>query len=134
MRRLIPFIACLLFPLAAFADSFRVVGSIQDGFSGPAIGAKVTICEYGNGNGFSTTAIVQESGLVEAWFSYLPRAVAFEVEGDENFGDVHILVAQPYCVVSPCQPDQTAVFTVRLMRRLVISNFGEPYQLPSISK
>ncbi len=120
MTKLVTFATMLcLFPIFAMADSFSVIGSIQDGFSGPATGATVTLCEYGNNNGFSTTAIVTDTGLVQAIFPYLPHAVAFEVENDPNFEDVHVLVAQPYCVVSPCQPDQNAVFMIRLQRRII---------------
>lgn len=131
MKKLIALLFLIL-PLSAAADSFTVIGSIQDGFSGPALGAHVTICEYGNSNGFSTTAIVQESGLVIASFPYLPNTVAFEVSEDKVYEDVHVIVAEPVCVVSPCDPDQSAVFMIRLMRRLVLADKSSPYSSTNI--
>lgn len=102
----------------ATADTFLVVGSIQDGFSGPAAGATVTFCEYGGlPNGFHETRVVPSDGLVTVLIPYLPVAVAFEVEGDPVYQDVHIVVAQSACPVSPCNPYQSGSFEIRLQRR-----------------
>jgi hypothetical protein len=101
----------------ASADSFAVFGSVQNGFWGPAVGATVTICEYGPPGGFVETIVVPEGGFVSVLIPYLPLAVAFEVENDPVYQDVHVLVARPDCWVSPCVGDQSASFEVRLQRR-----------------
>lgn len=100
------------------ADTFTVIGVVEDGYAGPAEGVQVTLCEYDtSATGFSATVPVPETGIVNVVFPLLPAAVAFEVEADPVFEDVHIVVAQPVCPVSPCNPTQTGIFAVRLERR-----------------
>lgn len=134
MKKLVIALLFFALPLSAAADSYSVIGSIQDGFSGPATGATVTLCEYGTNNGFSSTAIVTDTGLVQVIFPYLPRSVAFDVEADKQFEDVHVIVAQPLCVVSPCQPDQTAVFMIRLQRRVVDGATNSPSRVEQLAR
>ncbi len=103
----------------ASADTLTVVGSIQDAFVGPATGATVTLCEYGAlTSGFVETQVVPEDGFISIVIPYLPATVAFEVEGDPAFEDVHVVVAQTICPVSPCNPNQSAAFEIRLQRRV----------------
>ena len=102
----------------ARADTFTVTGLVEDGYSGPAAGVEITLCEYDNSaTGYSHTLTVPDNGVVEVVFPMLPSAVAFELEADSRFEDVHILVARPICPVSPCNPDQSGAFVVRLARR-----------------
>ncbi len=114
----------------ASADTFTVFGSIQDGFAAPAAGATVTLCEYGVASGFTATLVVPESGLVAVVIPYLPNAVAFEVEGDPIYEDVHVLIAQPICPVSPCNPSQLASFEIHLARRTGAPAPEWRYRLP----
>ena len=107
-----------LAPPTAHADSFKVTGVVDDGYSGPATDTEVTLCEFdGSSTGYSQTVKVPENGVVEVVFPFLPVAVAFEVSANPTFHDVHILVARPICPVSPCNPDQSGAFVVRLARR-----------------
>lgn len=118
MKRILGLLAALAMAASARADSFFVIGSIQDGFSGPAAGATVTLCEYGGpSNGFVETRVVPPDGFVSVVIPYQPVTVAFEVEGDPVYLDVHVVVAQTICPVSPCNPNQSASFEVRLQRR-----------------
>jgi len=115
----------------ASADSFTVFGSIQDGFAGPAEGATLTLCEYGVANGFTATLVVPDSGLVAVVVPHLPGAVALEIEGDPVYEDVHVLVAQPICPVSPCNPNQVASFEIHLARRPEAPGLDRRHPLPA---
>lgn len=116
MKRLLQ-ILILAGSTPAFGDVYQIAGSVSDGFAGPAVGAMVTLCDYGHPEGFSATVAVPESGVVDVVFPYLPSAVAFDVSGDPTFRDVHVLVGAPVCPVSPCPPIQGGTFEIHLQRR-----------------
>ena len=61
MRRLpltVLLVLALLLPSLAAADSFWVIGSIQESYVGPAAGTLVTFCEYDEPDGFSLTTSI----------------------------------------------------------------------------
>ncbi len=121
-------LAAITIALPVLADSFTVVGFVEDGYSGPATGTNVTLCEYGIPSGFTATVAVPPDGVIAVSVPFLPRAVAFEIENDPTYQDVHILVAQSICPVSPCNPNQIAGFEIHLARRPSAPAPGERFR------